>query len=447
MNGLNGQNGAPPSQWTPNGPNGQGQWNQQWNASPNPQHPHGVYPPPTSQSAQPYPAAPTNGPYPPAHAYPPPANGSYPPPTSQPPSVPYAHQPHLPHLPPVEPRAEYGRYPYANDMYRGPPPPHMQQYQQAQPAPRQRTAIACRYCRRRKIRCSGFESSEDGRCTNCVRFSQECIFTPVSAQAQAFVPAHTVGRWASGHPQPALYGAYGQPLPQSHVPQPPGPGQHGQPGYPLPSPTGPYPTPGASYNPVGGVYDERASQDANSRKRPHQEPHTPTLPPPNPSVAASRGYADHRAAQPSKSNDHHTYPEPTNLTASAVSPASSQSSYQPGGPPSQQPYYANNPSGQQPPPPPPPQRRLSPQSNYSYDANRTSSSPHASAAPSTPSTTSYPYSNGTAPPQAGRTPPPTSQSGGSRMRIDDLVSSDSKDGETRSTADRSMLDALNRRPM
>lgn len=68
------------------------------------------------------------------------------------------------------------------------PPPYQgapqMAYPPTQPAPRQRTAIACRYCRRRKIRCSGFDQSEDGRCTNCQRFSQECVFTPVSAQTQ-----------------------------------------------------------------------------------------------------------------------------------------------------------------------------------------------------------------------------------------------------------------------
>ena len=39
--------------------------------------------------------------------------------------------------------------PYPPDP-RGIPPPHMAY--QSQPAPRQRTAIACRYCRRRKVR-------------------------------------------------------------------------------------------------------------------------------------------------------------------------------------------------------------------------------------------------------------------------------------------------------
>lgn len=55
---------------------------------------------------------------------------------------------------------------------------------------RQRTAIACRYCRRRKIRCSGFDPNlENSRCTNCVRFNQECLFTPVSAVA---APVRTI---------------------------------------------------------------------------------------------------------------------------------------------------------------------------------------------------------------------------------------------------------------
>ncbi|MCJ1286174.1 hypothetical protein MMC26_005519 [Xylographa opegraphella] len=33
---------------------------------------------------------------------------------------------------------------------------------------------ACRYCRRRKIRCRVAPTSSDGRCVNCVRFEQEC---------------------------------------------------------------------------------------------------------------------------------------------------------------------------------------------------------------------------------------------------------------------------------
>ena len=54
------------------------------------------------------------------------------------------HQQDLYPLPP--PRSMYQGLP--QDPYRGGPPQHMSFNQ---PAPRQRTAIACRYCRRRKV--------------------------------------------------------------------------------------------------------------------------------------------------------------------------------------------------------------------------------------------------------------------------------------------------------
>ncbi|RYN30404.1 hypothetical protein AA0115_g4722, partial [Alternaria tenuissima] len=160
----------------------------------------------------------------PAHWQPPtaqqPANGSY----AQPPHMNTTLPPPPP--PPQEPRPDMAQHPQyqhqqpyrlpgPNEWTRAPPPPdyrqqpppppqYVQQHHQP-PAPRQRTAIACRYCRRRKIRCSGFEATEDGRCSNCMRFNQDCIFTPVSAQTQAFVPAHTVWRGV-GQPPP-MYGA------------------------------------------------------------------------------------------------------------------------------------------------------------------------------------------------------------------------------------------------
>ena len=90
-----------------------------------------------------------------------------PPPHPQPypiPSTPGA-QGEMVTLPPPQhqPPPDYYRHP-PYDMYSGhpqdphrpgPPPHHM--YAQHQPAPRQRTAIACRYCRRRKVsrNCSG----------------------------------------------------------------------------------------------------------------------------------------------------------------------------------------------------------------------------------------------------------------------------------------------------
>ncbi|KAK9262831.1 hypothetical protein V1519DRAFT_54686 [Lipomyces tetrasporus] len=65
---------------------------------------------------------------------------------------------------------------------------------------RQRSAIACRYCRRRKIRCAGFETNPaDPRCRNCIKFSQPCIFTPVSAIVGVLPSDYsTIGRTIPG---------------------------------------------------------------------------------------------------------------------------------------------------------------------------------------------------------------------------------------------------------
>lgn len=54
---------------------------------------------------------------------------------------------------------QYRSLPAPHTMYGPPPPgyhPGPMQYPQSQPAPRQRTAIACRYCRRRKVRAFAF---------------------------------------------------------------------------------------------------------------------------------------------------------------------------------------------------------------------------------------------------------------------------------------------------
>lgn len=266
----------------------------------------------------------------------------------------------------------------------------------------------------------------------------------MSAQTQAFVPAHTVRNWPANQPPP-LYGAYGQPLHPSHAPPPP---QAAQPGYPLPSPqSGPYNTSGASYGPPShGTYDDRGRDGASANKRKFPEPHTPTLPPPTSHSPAHRG---------SGSGPEYTYPDPTNLTPATVSPASSSASYHGGPqPPAPQPYYTNQ---------PPPPSRSSPQSNPYYDPNRSSSSPHTGAAPPPPppaagapatsagaAAAPYPAYGGTTSLQPiphrtdGRTPPPTAaaQSGGAGragMRINDLVDS------SRSSADNDMLNQLNRR--
>ncbi|KAI9817524.1 MAG: hypothetical protein M1827_001134 [Pycnora praestabilis] len=362
----------------------------------------------------------------------------------------------------LPPQPDIYRLPSPHDSYRGhPSDPYRGQPQHMnfnQPAPRQRTAIACRYCRRRKIRCSGFESSEDGRCTNCQRFQQECMFTPVSSQAQAFVPAHTAyphlrNQGGSGqsinvrgralYPQnPVIYGAHGQPLgplPQQQDHYSP---QHlQQQGYPLPSPS-------ASYQ--GSVSDDRGPHDHINRRRPHDEPHAPTLPPPLPGTSSSQ-QPGRRGS--SGASDNYQYPDPTSLTLQPVSPASSATSYQSAYSSAQtatqqQPYYPSQAA-----------RRSSPQSAYSYD-NRTSASPHAG---SQSSGSGYPFP-GLHPPQVlppsreARTPPPpvsqqqqqSQQSGsGNRagMSIRDMLGEGGTGQGGRSTTDSDMLKALNRRPM
>ncbi|KAI9721271.1 MAG: hypothetical protein M1812_002433 [Candelaria pacifica] len=356
----------------------------------------------------------------------------------------------------LPPQPDIYRLPSPHDAYRGHPqdpyrgqPQHMNYNQ---PAPRQRTAIACRYCRRRKIRCSGFESSEDGRCTNCQRFQQECMFTPVSSQAQAFVPAHTAyphlrnsgassSRGRPLYPQnPIIYGAHGQPLgpmPQQEHYSPQQQMQQSQQSYPGPSPT-------ASYHSSG--LEDRASHDQMNRRRPHDEPHTATLPPPMPGSSSS-----HQPGRRGSSGTsaEYQYPDPTPLALQPVSPASSVASYQSA-------YSSVQPVAQQQPYYPAQQaRRSSPQSTYSYD-NRASASPHAG---SQGSGSGYPFPGSSLqPPQGlpareGRTPPPAqgqqTPSSGSRpgMSIRDMLGEGPGQGGGRSATDSDMLNALNRRPM
>lgn len=170
------------------------------------------------------------------------------------------------------------QYPYdytrvgANAPPPAPPPPQ-------QAAPRQRTSIACRYCRKRKIRCSGYANTTNGKCTNCDKLRIDCVFQPVSSNSSAaFVPVSAVpGGVPPGTP---LYGAYGQPLHQSSGQGPPQQQQHQQQQRPYPqtpsdyqpslhSPTGQYPP-----------YDERG-EPTRRRTRPSEEEHAMRLPPPN----------------------------------------------------------------------------------------------------------------------------------------------------------------------
>ncbi|EPS40536.1 hypothetical protein H072_5617 [Dactylellina haptotyla CBS 200.50] len=182
------------------------------------------------------------------------------------------------------------------------------------PAPRQRTAIACRYCRRRKIRCSGFDSSPDGRCGNCLRFNQECVFTPVSSQAQAFVPAHTQyphlkqgfipPRGGPARPTGQLYGSYGQPLPlHAALPQPGHQGDYPHHSYGRP----PSPSHASQYN---RPYEDQAYDRRRGEDRP------PSLPP-----LAPNNYPPHNALQRRGSaGDYPSYWQGTNNANQPSSP-------------------------------------------------------------------------------------------------------------------------------
>lgn len=140
-----------------------------------------------------------------------------------------------------------------------------------QSAPRQRTSIACRYCRRRKIRCSGYQNSPGGKCTNCIKMNQECVFQPVSSSSStAFVPVSALPNGIP--PGTQLFGAYGQPLagPSNLAPAGGYPASNPQYDQPLPSPTGSY-----------GSFSEERVESGRRRPRPADDEHGVRLPPPS----------------------------------------------------------------------------------------------------------------------------------------------------------------------
>ncbi|KAF9872217.1 hypothetical protein CkaCkLH20_10309 [Colletotrichum karsti] len=283
-----------------------------YNASPNSVN---GYPPPQPGSHQQLPSLPPPDPRSPSYPPPPDARaddyyrGRQPPPPGY--GDPYYQDYHrgqgpppqgrYPDYPPQGPGAPRYDYPPGAPRYDyGPGAPPLQQA-----APRQRTSIACRYCRKRKIRCSGYQSAPGGKCVNCSRMNQECIFQPVSSSSStAFVPVSALGPGGIP-PGTPLYGAYGQPLPQGSLPPPPGQGYPPPPGnggyyqQPLPSPTG-------AYSP----YD---SQRAGRRRPREDEVDELRPPPPDPNSAD-----DPRRRSPASSSNH-------------SSPG--YMSYQPAGPP------------------------------------------------------------------------------------------------------------------
>ncbi|KAK4077451.1 transcriptional regulator family: Fungal Specific TF [Trichoderma aggressivum f. europaeum] len=211
------------------------------------------------------------------------------------------------------PQGHHNGYPHD---YSRPPPAYAQDYGQPgmerpREAPRQRTSIACRYCRKRKIRCSGHQNAPGGKCQNCARMNQECIFQPVSSSSStAFIPVSAVPGGVP--PGTQLFGAYGQPLAPSAVPHPhphPHPPHHPpHPSHPYPPTAGPpHPPPGAYYHPQAqsptdsySSYGELRGDDQLSGRRRRRSSPDPEdayrLPPPRAGVAED----DHRRRSPAE---------------------------------------------------------------------------------------------------------------------------------------------------
>ncbi|MBE7158051.1 MAG: hypothetical protein INR62_06390 [Rhodospirillales bacterium] len=231
------------------------------------------------------------------------------------------------------------------------------------------------------------------------------------------MPAHTVWRGHNPPPNTQLYGAYGQPLPQGgREPYPPPQNQQGQ--YP-PPPQG-YQQPGMYQQPPQQV----GTPGGAGHKRSTDEPHTPTLAPPNPGAQA----------QLSREGQYGAYPDPAQLAQPGASPSSSTASFN---------------SDQA--------------SIYSYyhqpaPAPRGSSySPHASGYPGF---AAPPTSHGKV---TGRTPTPSSaaQAQGQGMRINEIVGPQGSQAEQpaqaqagagvrreeRTSTDTSMVQSLRRGPM
>ncbi|CUS09430.1 unnamed protein product [Tuber aestivum] len=370
-----------------------------------------------------------------------------------------------PHLPPIQqerPAIEQPEmYAASEPMYQYRIPPHQlpgfQQSNFQQPAPRQRTAIACRYCRRRKIRCSGFESSPDGRCANCLRFNQECVFTPVSSQTQAFVPAHAVypGRSTGGRGGP-LYGAHGQPLPPNYnaMPMPlqapvssaqssmefRSSQKYSRPPSPGAGPNRPPPPPPAQ--PHYGSYEEPMAYEPERNRS--QEPRPSLLPPPVPGNQPPQPRPLQRRSSAGEYQSHHAHNDPPSPSSHLLhaqhayspppvsGPPSSSfqaSSYAQGPPPSAASnYYPPGPGASQ-------QRTRSPVGFHSSD--RSSGSPHPFHPPMHPPPP-RPASSGPSPSSPNTHSIPSMQMGS----LIDPSQPHGRGGNQRTAADGDMLDRL-----
>lgn len=205
-----------------------------------------------------------------------------------------------------------------------------------------------------QIRCSGYQSAPGGKCQNCARMNQECIFQPVSSSSStAFIPVSAVPGGVP--PGTQLFGAYGQPLAPGTVPPPP----HA--GYPHPNAP---PPPGAYYAPVqsptesfssyGDARTDDGSQLAGRRRRRTSEEQDDAyrLPPPRSAIDE-----DPRRRSPAEFSNHSSpggvgYPQyqgarqsPRNPTSGTLPQAAASGSYATSAPGGRSPTGQNGSSG------------------------------------------------------------------------------------------------------
>ncbi|KIV90876.1 hypothetical protein, variant 2 [Exophiala mesophila] len=421
----------------PEDPNHGGYYSQQSPRGPPPRDERNSYPPPDPARQGQY-SDPRTHQYPPPQSWPG-QHSAYPPPPPPPHHYPDPQHPGYSYPPP--PRSDLGQPPQQMppDPYRLPPPhggypyyaPPPQHYQpQPAAAPRQRTAIACKYCRKRKIRCSGYDNSPDGRCQNCVRFNQQCLFHPVSSQA-AFVPASAVYGPGARAPvagqsdnrpgqngqqpysregdQPMLYGAHGQPL---------GPaGPHGQPQYSYPpAPAGHYPPPPQGYPYQASPYPPPPATASPYEGQGQAPPAQHDERSPHPNSRPRHTAYDSRA----NSSGSYEYTDPN--SGAPTSPATSTMSYQAYPPQSRYPNGTQPAKGNASPPP-----GLTPQSAQSFN------SPHQGSA----------HDDGRTPPPAHVNSATSSANGRSGMKVHEMLGGPTGGGAgERGRSDNEMLSKL-----
>lgn len=274
------------------------------------------------------------------------------------------------------------------------------------------------------------------------------MFTPVSSQTQAFVPAHAAyphlrNLQATRLPtRPGegvmLYGAHGQPLPPASIAHgPEGTLPHPTSLYPPQAPYGrPGPVPGPPGHPPPMVHPPML-HDPVSRKRPHPDEasfslargHSPAV-----SNSNSSRSSPQRASQGRReSGTGYEYSE----TLPPVSAPTSGASYQSLPASASGGYYS---PGQQ------DTRRLSSHSAYSFDSLNPPPPGTNTQAPSLPYPTLQPPQAGSTGRESGPTPPPAQGSSARRsgLSVTDMLVPAEPQG-ARSDTDNRMVNALDRR--